>query len=125
MIEEEAVQQEQTTQPSTDVAAPQEESVTESPEASNNTDAPVTSPEEPAANLDSQPITLDQLQELLDAQAYGAYANVDTVVLPNGSSFNFAHQLTLGDLIIASGIFLLLAFQVLKWLLNSVWERRG
>lgn len=65
------------------------------------------------------------LEDTYGYQDYGAFSHVDEVVLPNGSSFNFAYQMTLGDALIASGIFLLVAFLVLKWLLNAVWERRG
>lgn len=59
-----------------------------------------------------------------DTYGSNAYSHVDTVVLPNGSSFNFAYQMTLGDALVSSGIFLILAFLVLKWLLTTVWGRR-
>lgn len=122
MIENEEVdQQEQTAQPSTDAPDPQVQ-----PENPEEQTAPVTEEVQgtDATAPEGTPITLEQLTQLLDNQAYGAYANVDTVSLPNGTSFNFAHQVTLGDLLIASGIFLLVAFLVLKWLLTSVWERK-
>lgn len=72
-----------------------------------------------------QPIVPPLPEQVAEDTASGAFAHVETIVLPNGSSFNFAHQLTLGDILVSSALFLLLAFQVLKWLLNTVWERRG
>lgn len=45
------------------------------------------------------------------------------VSLPNGDSFYFSNKMTLGDAIVASSIFLLLAFLVIKWLLDKVWGR--
>jgi hypothetical protein len=46
------------------------------------------------------------------------------VPMRNGDSFYFINSLTLGDALIASSVFLLLAFLILQWLLNSVWRRR-
>ncbi|AIQ15260.1 hypothetical protein PDUR_27910 (plasmid) [Paenibacillus durus] len=45
------------------------------------------------------------------------------VPMRNGDSFYLTNTMTLGDAIVASSVFLLLAFLVLKWLLNSVWRR--
>lgn len=45
------------------------------------------------------------------------------IPMRNGDSFYFVNQMTLGDAIVASAIFLLLAFLVLQWLLNMVWRR--
>lgn len=45
------------------------------------------------------------------------------VTLPNGSEFDFVAKVTLGDALITVAIFLLLAFFVVKWLLDEVWRR--
>lgn len=121
MIEVESDQQEQTSQQSTAVSDPAQEQQPENPEQQTT----VTVADVQGTDTAGEPITIKQLEELLNNQAYGAYAHVDTVVLPNGTSFNFAHQLTLGDLLVSSAIFLLVAFQVIKWLLNTLWERRA
>jgi uncharacterized protein (DUF2062 family) len=45
------------------------------------------------------------------------------VNLLNGDSLTFVSTMTVGDAIVAASMFLLLAFLVLKWLLETVWRR--
>lgn len=45
------------------------------------------------------------------------------VTLLNGDSLTFVSTMTVGDAIVAASMFLLLAFMVLKWLLETVWRR--
>jgi uncharacterized protein (DUF2062 family) len=45
------------------------------------------------------------------------------VTLLNGDSLTFVSTMTVGDAIVAASMFLLLAFLVLKWLLETVWRR--
>lgn len=51
---------------------------------------------------------------------------INSVKIPmrNGDSLYFVNTVTLGDALIVSAVFLLLAFLVLQWLLNTVWRRR-
>ncbi|MBY9082614.1 hypothetical protein KIH86_04290 [Paenibacillus sp. HN-1] len=45
------------------------------------------------------------------------------IPMRNGDTIYFLNQITLGEALVAVSIFLLLAFHVLKWLLNMAWRR--
>lgn len=45
------------------------------------------------------------------------------ITLLNGDKLTFVSTMTVGDAIVAASMFLLLAFMVLKWLLETVWRR--
>ncbi|MFK4475792.1 hypothetical protein ABH897_005592 [Paenibacillus sp. RC73] len=45
------------------------------------------------------------------------------VELPNGNFIAVSNEMTIGDMLVAAAIFLLLAFQVLKWLLKMAFGR--
>lgn len=65
------------------------------------------------------PKKLDDIITILHSQD-----NLSTQVnTPNGSSFVFVQKVTLGEILIASAVFLLLTFQVIKWLLGQVWGK--
>lgn len=114
-IEEDALQPEQVTQPSTDVKAPEEapESI-ETDGKSQQTPEEQTSVTSEVYEPGSQPPPND------GEITY----RVDEISLPNGSVFNFDYHMTLGDALISAGLFLLVAFQVFKWLMSTVWGRR-
>lgn len=61
---------------------------------------------------------------LPDEAVTSTAANVEIVETVHGS-FEFVQSVTLGDCLIALSILLLLAFHVLKWLMESVWRRGG
>lgn len=65
---------------------------------------------------------MNDLQTVTGA-TYGPMTALE-VPMRNGDSFYFINSLTLGDALVASSVFLLLAFLVTQWLLNSVWRRR-
>ena len=46
------------------------------------------------------------------------------IPMRNGDSFYFINTMTLGDALVASSVFLLLTFMVLKWFLDTIWKRR-
>lgn len=115
-IEEDALQPEQDTQPSTDVQAPEEatEDPSETDDSSQQTTEEQTSVTNDVYDPGSQPPPID------GEITY----RVDEISLPNGTIFNFDYHMSLGDALIAAGLFLLVAFQVFKWLMSTVWGRR-
>lgn len=114
--EEDALQPEQDTQPSTDVQAPEEaiEEPSETDDSSQQTTEEQTSVTNDVYDPGSQPPPID------GEITY----RVDEITLPNGTIFNFDYHMSLGDALIAAGLFLLVAFQVFKWLMSTVWGRR-
>ena len=68
---------------------------------------------------------------VLDATYYTTAADREQMItaiqvpLRNGDTMYVTNVMTLGDAIVASAIFLLLAFMVLKWLLDLAWRRRS
>lgn len=64
----------------------------------------------------------EHLKHILDEMKKDDELNT-VVGLPNGSEFVLVAKVTVGETMIAAAIFLLLSFQVLKWLLEHVWRR--
>lgn len=126
-IEEDALQPEQDTQPSTDVQAPEEAGNESEPIEDGSQEST------PVEDDSNQQTTEEQTSVTNDVYAPGSQPppidgeityRVDEITLPNGTIFNFDYHMSLGDALIAAGLFLLVAFQVFKWLMSTVWGRR-
>lgn len=64
----------------------------------------------------------EQLQQVIDALHKDD--ELHTIVgLPNGSQFDLVAEVTVGEALVSAAIFLLLSFQVIRWLLDHVWRR--
>lgn len=64
----------------------------------------------------------EQLQQVIDA--LHKQDELHTIVgLPNGSQFDLVAEVTVGEALVSAAIFLLLSFQVIRWLLDHVWRR--
>ncbi|GBK66284.1 hypothetical protein PbDSM24746_62880 [Paenibacillus macerans] len=110
--------------PDTEVTPIEEPSSSPQASETGNSELPESGTDKPSQEEPEQPQTgyKDQLQKIIDT-LHQDDQHKTLVELPNGTSFVLVSKVTVGEALIASAVFLLLSFQVLKWLLNHVWRR--
>ncbi|MEK5090505.1 hypothetical protein MKY98_26925 [Paenibacillus sp. FSL M8-0228] len=94
----------------------------DSPKSEPQQSVPVTEQPQEFPVVETKPTAVTQ--DVYVVNQPGELREQTLVELPNGNFIAFSSEMTLGDAIVASSIFLLIAFLVLKWLLDTAWGRR-
>ncbi|MDN4081318.1 hypothetical protein QYF52_25670 [Paenibacillus polymyxa] len=94
----------------------------DSPKSELQQSVPVTEQPQEFSVVEAKPTAVTQ--DVYVVNQPGELREQTLVELPNGNFIAFSSEMTLGDAVVASSIFLLIAFLVLKWLLDTAWGRK-
>lgn len=92
----------------------------QSPAGSQTNETPVNPGNDTSEQLKAVNDKLDQMIQFMTKEPETVSSQV---YLRNGDQFEFLNQVTLGESLIAAGIFLVLSFQVIKWILDLAWKK--